>query len=79
MKGQSKNHEELIHGKVKKVGNSVAIFVSAEERDKYQLVPDSEVTLALRKKKVIKSVFGMARSGKYSPFTEEDRADYHGE
>lgn len=74
-------HEELIHGKVKKVGNSVAIFVSAEERDKYQLKPEIEVILALRKKKVTKSIFGMAKAkgGKYSPFTEKDRADYHGQ
>ena len=72
-------HEELIHGKVKKVGNSVAIFVTAEERDRYQLTPETEIILALRKKKVRKSVFGMAKGGKYSPFTEKDRADYHGE
>jgi len=71
-------HEELIHGKVKKVGNSVAIFVSADERDRYQLVPDTELVLALRKKKVIKSIFGKAKGGRYSAFREEDRADYHG-
>ena len=71
--------EELIHGKVKKVGNSVAIFVSAEERDKYQLRPETEIVLTLRAKKVRKSVFGMAKGGKYSPFTEKDRADYPGE
>ena len=72
-------HEELIHGKVKRVGNSVAIFVSAEERNKYNLVPETEVVLVLRKKKVVKSIFGKAKGGKYSPFTEKDRADSHGE
>lgn len=72
-------HEELIHGKVKKVGNSVAIFVSADERDKYQLKPETEIIVALRAKKVRKSIFGMAKGGTYSPFTEKDRADYHGE
>lgn len=71
-------HEELIHGKVKKVGNSVAIFVPAEERDKYHLTPDSEVVLALRQKKIVKSIFGMTK-GKLGPFTEKDRMDYHGE
>ncbi len=71
-------HEELIHGKVKKVGNSVAIFISAEERAKYQLMPETELVLALRKKKVVKSIFGLAKSGKYSSFKEEDRADFHG-
>ena len=73
-----KKHKELIHGKIKKVGNSVAIFVSAEEKDKYQLIPNTEVLLELLNKKVKKSVFGMAKGGKYSPFTEKDRADYHG-
>ena len=72
-------HEELIHGKIKRVGNSVAIFVSAEERDRYQLKPETEVILALRKKKIVKSIFGLAKGGKYSQFTEKDRADYHGE
>lgn len=74
-------HEELIHGKVKKVGNSVAIFVPADERDKYQLKPETEIILALRAKQVKKSIFGMAKikGGKYSQFTEEDRADYHGQ
>ncbi len=71
-------YEELIHGKIKRVGNSIAIFVSAEERDKYQLRPETEVLLALRKKKVLKSIFGMAK-GTLGPFTEKDRADYHGE
>jgi len=71
--------EDIIHGKIKKVGNSIAIFVSAEERDKYQLVPDSELVLALRKKKVMKSIFGAVSGAKYSQFTEKDRADYHGE
>ncbi|MEK6979169.1 MAG: hypothetical protein AABW86_03020 [Candidatus Micrarchaeota archaeon] len=70
-------HEELIHGKIKKVGNSIAIFVPADERDKYNLAPESEITLALRSKKVVKSAFGMA-NGKIGPFTEKDRADYHG-
>ena len=71
-------HEELIHGKIRKVGNSVAIFVSAEEKEKYQLIPNTEVVVELIQKKVVKSVFGIAKKGKYSPFTEEDRADYHG-
>ena len=79
LKGETmEEHEELIHGKVKKVGNSVAIFVSAEERDKYQLKPETEIIVALRAKKVRRSIFGMAR-GKLGPFTEKDRADYHGE
>ncbi len=71
-------HEELIHGKVKKVGNSVAIFVTAEEREKYRLFPETEVVLALRKKKVVRSIFGITK-GKLGPFTEKDRMDYHGE
>ena len=71
-------HEELIHGKIKRVGNSIAIFVSAEEREKYQLAPETDVVLSLKKKKVVKSIFGMAKGGKYSAFTEKDRADYHG-
>ncbi len=71
-------NEFLIHGKVKQVGNSIAIFVPAMERDKYNLVPDAEVVLELRQKKVLKSLFG-ATKGKLGPFTEEDRADFHGD
>ncbi len=71
-------NEFLIHGKVKQVGNSIAIFVPAEERDKYHLVPDTEVLLELRRKKIVKSLFG-ALKGKIEPFTREDRMDFHGD
>ncbi|MFH1247495.1 MAG: hypothetical protein V1644_03885 [Candidatus Micrarchaeota archaeon] len=69
----------LIHGKVKQVGNSIAIFVSAEERDKYNLVPGAEVELELTRKKVVKSLFGILKGKKFEPFTRADRMDFHGE
>lgn len=69
-------HEKVIHGKVRQVGNSVAIFVSAEERDKYQLFPETELILTLNKKKVVKSVFGTTK-GKIGRFSIKDRADWH--
>lgn len=70
--------KHLIHGKVKRVGNSIAIFVTAEEREKYNLVPESEIVLDLVGKKVVKSLFGVCK-GKLGPWTEEDRADFHGD
>ena len=39
---------------------------------------DHNVSFSTVKKKVVKSIFGKAK-GNFSPFTKEDRADYHGE
>ncbi len=72
-------NEFLIHGKVKQVGNSIAIFVPADERDKYHLVPNSDVVLELQKKQVVKSMFGALKGkSKYIPFTHADRVDMYG-
>ncbi len=69
----------VIHGKVKQVGNSIAIFVPAEERDKFNLVPETEVELELLKKKAVKSMFGALKGKlKYEPFTHADRVEMYG-
>ena len=69
--------EMIIHGKVKRVGNSIAIFVTADERKKFSLSPDSDVELILKRKK-FKDLFGILKGTKLTSFTEEDRADFHG-
>ena len=62
--------------KVVAIISLVAIFTVVFLEVNKRLNPQSKIMN--EKKKVTNSIFGMAK-GKLDPFTEKDRADYHGE